>query len=1342
MRKLLVAVLGFSLALAAQADVHQRLYNTATTVNFKLYNTDGTLDVDEADGGTEVAISCNEGAETTATNDFADEGNFYSIALTATELQCARATVVVSATTTEVFFIETYGNASAQIISIPATSIASGGITAASFAAGAVDAAAIAADAIGASELATDAIGAAEIAADAIAASEVAANAIGAAEVADGAIDAGTFAASAIDAAAIAADAIGSSELATDAIGAAELATDAIGAAEVAANALTTAEIATGAISSDEVADGAIDALAFAAGAIDATAIAADAIGASEVATDAIGAAEIAANALTTAEIATGAISADEVADDAIDVGAIANNAIAAAEIADGALDEATFATTAGSFEPLGIIDQGTAVGVTGTTIDLRAAAAFADDELIGAKILITGGSAGVGQTRTITDYALTNDRATVATWTTTPTGTVTYMVVSDPPGSGGSVTIAAGGIAASSFAAGAIDAAAIATDAIGAAEIAASAIGESELATDAITAAEVAAAAITEDVFAGTAGSFDALGIIDQGTAQSATATTLVLRSAAAFADDELNGSEILLTGGTGEGQTRLITDYVSTTDTATVATWTTTPSGTITYQVRTDTATGGSVSIGVGGIAANSFAAGAIDATAIAADAIGSSEVAADAIGASELATDAIGAAELAADAIGAAEVATDAIDAGAVAADTLGASELAANAIGASEIADGALDEGVYAATAGSFDGLGVIDQGTAQSVTATTLQLRSAAAFADDEIIGATCLITGGTTGVGQSRTVTDYVSTTDTATVVTWTTTPTGTILYQCYGTPAGSSSVIVASGGITASSFAADAITASAIAADAVGASELATDAIGAAEVATDALGAAEIAADALGASEIATDAIGAAELAASAIGSSEIADGGITSAEFGTGAITATVMATDAIGAAEIADGGITSAEFGTGAITATVIAADAIGASEIAADAITATEFADGTIDAAAIAGDAITAAKIAADAITASELAADAIGASEIGADAIGASELAADALGASEVAAAAFTEDAFATTAGSYYPLGVVDQGTAQAATGTTLRLRAAATFADDEVIGAKILITGGSAGVGQVREISDYVSATDTATVATWTTTPTGAITYQVVGEVATGSGGGLDAAGVRAAVGLASANLDTQLTNIESGVAITDGSIGTATFASGAINAAAIATGALGADEIAADAIGASELAADAIGASELAADAIAASELAAGGVTEIQTGLSTLDAAGVRTAVGLGSANLDTQLAAIDDYVDAEVASTLAATVLGSGTIDSGTTLTAVDAARTEATSDYWKGAALLITSGSTAGQARCVTGFNASSDTLTVRPAFTAALSTNTYLLVRDTNCVGVTP
>lgn len=99
---------------SASAEVWEARYGVAETFNFKLYNADGTLDTDEADAGTEVTLSCAEGAETTATNDFVDEGTFYSIALTAAELQCERVAVVIAATTTEVFFIQTVGHASAM----------------------------------------------------------------------------------------------------------------------------------------------------------------------------------------------------------------------------------------------------------------------------------------------------------------------------------------------------------------------------------------------------------------------------------------------------------------------------------------------------------------------------------------------------------------------------------------------------------------------------------------------------------------------------------------------------------------------------------------------------------------------------------------------------------------------------------------------------------------------------------------------------------------------------------------------------------------------------------------------------------------------------------------------------------------------------------------------------------------------------------------------------------------------------------------------------------------------------------------------------------------------------
>lgn len=200
-----------------------------------------------------------------------------------------------------------------------------------------------------------------------------------------------------------------------------------------------------------------------------------------------------------------------------------------------------------------------------------------------------------------------------------------------------------------------------------------------------------------------------------------------------------------------------------------------------------------------------------------------------------------------------------------------------------------------------------------------------------------------------------------------------------------------------------------------------------------------------------------------------------------------------------------------------------------------------------------------------------------------------------------------AAADAVELAFDATAGPVPSFGIIDRGTAQSATGTTLVLRSAAAFADDEIIGATIVITGGSTGVGQARVITDYVSTTDTATVATWTTTPSGTITYEIYGTPSS-SGSGASAADVwayatrtlsaidedsttldldatiRGAVGMASANLDTQLTAIDD---LIDTEVGT------------IVT----------------------------------------------QTG-----AAAIRTAVGLASANLDTQLTAIDDLIDTEI--------------------------------------------------------------------------------------------
>jgi hypothetical protein len=83
--------------------------------------------------------------------------------------------------------------------------------------------------------------------------------------------------------------------------------------------------------------------------------------------------------------------------------------------------------------------------------------------------------------------------------------------------------------------------------------------------------------------------GAHSLFGIVDSGTAQSVGANDIVLRSAAAFVDDALNGCTVVITNGTQVGERTIITDYVGATDTATLGNgWTgATPSGTPTYKI-----------------------------------------------------------------------------------------------------------------------------------------------------------------------------------------------------------------------------------------------------------------------------------------------------------------------------------------------------------------------------------------------------------------------------------------------------------------------------------------------------------------------------------------------------------------------------------------------------------------------------------------------------------------------------------------------------------------------------------------------------------------------------------
>lgn len=165
-----------------------------------------------------------------------------------------------------------------------------------------------------------------------------------------------------------------------------------------------------------------------------------------------------------------------------------------------------------------------------------------------------------------------------------------------------------------------------------------------------------------------------------------------------------------------------------------------------------------------------------------------------------------------------------------------------------------------------------------------------------------------------------------------------------------------------------------------------------------------------------------------------------------------------------------------------------------------------------------------------------------------------------------------------------------------------------------TYGDDELNNCLLVVHDVSAGEYHARWISDWADTGDLATVATLPFTPeNGVDEYWILATRQDVTGGsGLDAAGVRAAVGLASANLDTQLGTIDTVVDSILADTGTdgVVVAAGSKTGYAIGTGGISAASFAAGAVDAAAIAADAIG----------ASELAAGAATEIATAV--LDAA------------------------------------------------------------------------------------------------------------------------
>lgn len=431
-----------------------------------------------------------------------------------------------------------------------------------------------------------------------------------------------------------------------------------------------------------------------------------------------------------------------------------------------------------------------------------------------------------------------------------------------------------------------------------------------------------------------------------------------------------------------------------------------------------------------------------------------------------------------------------------------------------------------------------------------------------------------------------------------------------------------------------------------------------------------------------------------------------------------------------------------VTTAATATNVTTVNGLASGVITATSIAADAITAAKIADGAIDAATLATGAITAAKFAAGAIDAAALASDAV------------------------------TE------------IRSVVSGTSDSGSTTTMVDSARTESDTDYWAGAIILFTSGNI-AGEARIITAFNAATDTITFTPATTQAVATQTYEILPN----------ALAILAAVTHTSARIpNVTLTDTVTTYTGNTAQTGDAYARIGAPVGASISADIAGVQsdtdnlQTRIPAALVSGRMDSSVGA--MATDTLTSAALAADAVTEIQSGLSTLNAAGVRSAVGLASANLDTQLTAIDDFLDTEiaaiittlgtpagasisadiaaveaqtddigaagagltaipwnaswdaevqsevtdalVAASLTSLVLATGTADSGSTTTMVDAARTEGDNDYWKGRLLVFTSGTIAGQCAIITDFVAATDTFTFAPPLTQAVSTQNYIIL----------
>lgn len=317
--------------------------------------------------------------------------------------------------------------------------------------------------------------------------------------------------------------------------------------------------------------------------------------------------------------------------------------------------------------------------------------------------------------------------------------------------------------------------------------------------------------------------------------------------------------------------------------------------------------------------------------------------------------------------------------------------------------------------------------------------------------------------------------------------------------------------------------------------------------------------------------------------------------------------------------------------------------------------------------------------------------------------------------------------AITSTTFNSTTG----LSPVRTGTCQSgSTSTTIKLDSGASSSDDFYKYQTITISGGT-GAGQSAIINSYVGSTKVATInKSWATTPDETSTFVILREAELQSSG-----------------------SVSLGTNAPAGWINAAAFASNAIDSTVLATNAV------------SEIASG--------VDSVLTSTHGSGNWTTA-TGFSTLTSSDVRSAIGLASANLDTQLSTIDDFLDTEIAAIksktdnlpaspaatsdipsaeviadavwdeVISTSFHNGANSAGKKLRQVNASvsfveasindasatttsfitdLTSSTDNFYNQTTIVFTSGSLAGQTRIVSDYNGSTKTVTLSEALTSA-------------------